>query len=579
MASNLPKVGAQMVLEGEREYRDALSKIEAGLKVNYADMAKVAEQAKLMSSEEDALRAKSNALADAIESQREKVAMLADRVAFAAQQYGEGSTKTMSYQASLSRAEAQLIKMEGQQAEYTAALEDSSSAQEEATEKAGESEEQYLNLADVVNGVCDAFGINLPPALDNAVSKLEGINTAAAGAVGVVGGLVAGLGSLTMQTSKNADELLTLSAQTGLSTDQLQEFQYASELIDVSMETLQGSLTKMTNNMQTAAGGTGSAYEAFKALGVHVTDAHGKLRDADQVFLETIDALGKVQNGTERDALAMDIFGRSAQDLNPLILAGSERLAELAKQAHEAGYVMDNETLQSFGDLDDSMQEIDKKFDAVKNTLAQALLPVLGDLADFVSSIPTEAITFIAVAGGAVLVITSVAKAVTAVSSAGAVLAPVLTAVGVGAGVAGGGLSTMLPIILAVTAAVLALVGVFLLLKDAFGSTSSASNGMNQTLSQVNHTMANMPRHARGTNFWTGGATWVGEEGPELVELPRGSRIYSAGQSRMKQSRGAGSGDGVYIQNLSVTVDAKNVREFNDIVRIAQNEAVRIRQG
>lgn len=579
MASNLPKVGAQMVLEGEREYREALSKIEGGLKVNYAQMALVSEQAKTMSSEEDALRAKSNALANAINSQREKVAVLADRVAYATKQYGEGSTKTMSYQASLTRAEAQLAKMENTQAEYTAALEESSNAQEEATEKAGESEQGFLSLADVINGVCDAFGIQLPSSLQTAVNHLEGVNAAAAGAVTVVGGLITGLGSLTIETSKTADGLLTLSAQTGLSTDQLQEFQYASELVDVSMETLQGSLTKMTNNMQTAAAGTGSAYEAFKTLGVHVTDAHGKLRDADQVFLEAVDALGKLQNGTERDALAMDIFGRSAQDLNPLILAGSDRLAELAKQAHEVGYVMDNETLQSFGALDDSMQEIDKKFDAVKNTLAQALLPVLSDLADFVSSIPTEAITFIAVAGSAVLVITSVAKAITAVSTAGAVLAPVLTAVGVGAGVAGGGLSAMLPTILLVTAAVLALVGVFLLLKDAFTGTSSASNSMNQTLSQVNHTMANMPRHARGTNFWTGGATWVGEEGPELVELPRGSRIYSAGQSRMMQSRGAGSGDGVYIQNLSVTVDAKNVREFNDIVRIAQNEAVRIRQG
>ena len=67
-----------------------------------------------------------------------------------------------------------------------------------------------------------------------------------------------------MDMSKTADDLLTLSTQTSLTTDQLQEFEYASELVDVSTDTLRGSLVKLTNNMQTAATGTGSAAEAFK---------------------------------------------------------------------------------------------------------------------------------------------------------------------------------------------------------------------------------------------------------------------------------------------------------------------------
>ncbi len=163
----------------------------------------------------------------------------------------------------------------------------------------------------------------------------------------VVGGLVGALASSTMDMSKTADDLLTLSTQTGLTTDQLQEFEYASELVDVSTDTLQGSLVKLTNNMQTAATGTGSAAEAFKTLKVKVADSQGHLKNNYDVSLQTIDALGKMKNETERDALAMDIFGRSATDLNPLIEAGSGRLKELAEQAHEVGYVVDNETLQS----------------------------------------------------------------------------------------------------------------------------------------------------------------------------------------------------------------------------------------
>jgi TP901 family phage tail tape measure protein len=39
-------------------------------------------------------------------------------------------------------------------------------------------------------------------------------------------------------------------------------------------------------------------------------------------------------------------------------------------------------------------------------------------------------------------------------------------------------------------------------------------------------------KNARGTNYWRGGLTWVGERGPELVDLPRGARVYDAGESR-----------------------------------------------
>lgn len=40
-----------------------------------------------------------------------------------------------------------------------------------------------------------------------------------------------------------------------------------------------------------------------------------------------------------------------------------------------------------------------------------------------------------------------------------------------------------------------------------------------------------IPKHARGTSFAPGGITLVGEEGPELVEMPRGSKVYNAMQT------------------------------------------------
>ena len=179
-----------------------------------------------------------------------------------------------------------------------------------------------------------------------------------------------------------ADNLLTQSSVTGLSTDALQEYAYMSELVDTDVSTITGSLTKLTNNMDSAKGGTGSAADAFSRLGIEVTNSDGTLRDANEVFLEAVDKLGQVENQTERDALSMDLFGRSAKDLNPLIDAGSEALDQYRQQAHDMGYVLDNETLGALGGIDDNIQMVKNTMDAAKNQIAVALAPVVADITD-----------------------------------------------------------------------------------------------------------------------------------------------------------------------------------------------------
>lgn len=179
-----------------------------------------------------------------------------------------------------------------------------------------------------------------------------------------------------------ADEILTLSSVTGLSTQTLQEFSYMSELIDVSLDTVTGSLTKLTNNMQAAATGSGAAYDAFQALGVSVTDSEGHLRNAEDVFYDVIDALGNMENSTERDAFSMDIFGRSAQDLNPMIEAGSDAIADFAAEAQDMGYVLDDDALGALGDMDDSFERVKLQMEAVRNQIVTAMAPAITNIAD-----------------------------------------------------------------------------------------------------------------------------------------------------------------------------------------------------
>lgn len=192
------------------------------------------------------------------------------------------------------------------------------------------------------------------------------------------------LGKEMVQSVKDAatfaDEMNTLSKQTGVGTKELQEFSYMSKLIDVSVDTMTGSMAKLTKNMANAQAGTGQAASAFKALGISVTGSDGALRSNQEVFQEAIAALGAMENETQRDAYAMQIFGRSAQDLNPLIEAGADKIAELTKEAHDMGYVMDQETLNSLNDVQDSFDRFGTVLEGTKRNLVSALGPGLVEM-------------------------------------------------------------------------------------------------------------------------------------------------------------------------------------------------------
>lgn len=174
-----------------------------------------------------------------------------------------------------------------------------------------------------------------------------------------------------------ADEILTMASKTSVATDTLQELSYMSDLVDVDVNTVAGSMKKLTKSMDSARSGSGSAADAFKELGVQVTDSNGQLRSSENVFFDAIESLGKIQNETERDALAMKIFGKSATELNPLIEAGSDKLKGFADEAHEMGYVLDQDALEKLGRVQDAFDLFNRKMTAVKNTVAAGVAPAI----------------------------------------------------------------------------------------------------------------------------------------------------------------------------------------------------------
>lgn len=200
--------------------------------------------------------------------------------------------------------------------------------------------------------VGSALGNMLGSGLTMGFKALTTTIVASATAMASMGTAIA---KITLDAGAQADDLNTMAKVYGITTEELQKFSYASALIDVDVSTLTGSMTKLTKAMDSAQSGSGSAAEAFSQLGVAITDSEGNFKDRNEVFTETIKALGEISDETQRDALAMQIFGKSAMELNPLILGGAEDLEKYSEQAEKFGLILSQDMLDELNSVNDQM--------------------------------------------------------------------------------------------------------------------------------------------------------------------------------------------------------------------------------
>lgn len=218
--------------------------------------------------------------------------------------------------------------------------------------------------------------------LTAAGQAMQGLSMAAAA-------VAASIGAVTVKSAKWADDMNTMSKVYHIGTSELQQYSAAADLVDVSVEAIAKSHTKLEKSMASAAKGTGANADAFAKLGIDVTNADGSLREGDAVWQEVIASLGQMTNETERDALAMQLMGRSAAELNPLIEDGGETYTNLANTLakYDLDFI-DQDTLNKANQFNDSLDTIKAvgmvAFQQLGTTLAAYLAPAMEKVVDLV---------------------------------------------------------------------------------------------------------------------------------------------------------------------------------------------------
>ena len=527
-------VKARVELDGEKQFKQALSELNSGNKVLASEMKKLQAQFKDNASSTEFLTKKGDLLQRELLQQKDKVETLKQALANAAQQYGEADKRTQSWQIQLNNAEAAQYDLEH-------AIEENNDQLQRQGEALDQENTKMVSLGDAVDQVAGKLGIRLP---EGAKKALDGMKSLSAGTVAAMGAAAAAvtavvkavekLNEMTLEAAGRVDDLVTQSMVSGVSTTQLQQWEYAAKYIDVSVDTITGALTKVT---KAAASGS----EAFTKLGVSITDQNGQLRDNTELFFEALQALSQYGNETERDAVAQELFGKSAQELNPLILQLDEA-ERLYNEALEENFVLNEGQIKILGEVDDAHEKYNQTVQKNRDLIAVQWGPAVKDGYELLTKMIDKAGKML-IDSKLVENFASLVQSTLGLIEAVSGLFDILPS-GFGPIQQLSDALRGLAVIMATIADTANLISGLMPWNWGSGKATTAlgwniGSGQMSNLQQLKYGNSGWTWNeelgawnAGGSENWRGGLTWVGEAGPELVALPQGSRIYSNQESR-----------------------------------------------
>lgn len=182
---------------------------------------------------------------------------------------------------------------------------------------------------------------------------------------------------MALSAGEYGDNLDVLSIKTGMSLKQLQEWRYASTQVDYDFNTLQTTISQFTNKIRGATDGTGDTAKAFKVLQMTMDDGKGGIKSINDLFMESIDKLSRIDNITIKNTLSSALFGRSFAEILPLLNAGTNELKMLFEEANKGGYVLGDQMVENLDKLMHRWDALKLRFQIVGAEIGGKFLPII----------------------------------------------------------------------------------------------------------------------------------------------------------------------------------------------------------
>ena len=401
----------------------------------------------------------------------------------------------------------------------------------------------------------------------------------------VVGELANGLGNLT-GISANAGVSLNevLAATAALTAGGLPA--------SASITSLKSAISNIIDPSDKAETAAKKLHVAFNAQTLESKGLSGVLKDVKNATGGSAEKMAELFGSTEALNAVMSLTGEN----NKLF---TDTLKSMNNTAGKTDEVFNKVSSESGFKFNQSLESL-------KNTMIETgdkmtpLINLISGIITIISKVPAPVLIAV---GSVILAVNATLKIISAIdklSGLGGAVGTFFTGMNVHS------LKTT-AIILGVVAALIALAAIIAVIIGKSGEMNRSLENIGNTVGKIkSSTDSNVGRNARGTNNWRGGLTWVGEEGPELVNLPAGSKVFPAQKSlSMLPAYALGTtnhpggmalvgengpeyvdlpaGSKVYPNGVNpkgdtymftgdIVIEARTVKEFNDILKMAKQK-------
>lgn len=220
--------------------------------------------------------------------------------------------------------------------------------------------------------------------------RLKELSNTAKAAGTAIGVAFAGAVTVAAASIKGAinrmDDLSKAAQRAQMPTEDFTRLAYAGELADVEMGNIVSSLGKLSKAQADAISGSKQQEQAFRSLGISIANTDGSMRSTNDVFMDFADAFQKHKGSPEIMALGMQLFGRSFQNLIPLLKDGRAGLQSAADEADRLGVTLSTEAGASAEEFNDNMTRLQKSVQGMWQSVAIQLMPDLLKFSELLNS-------------------------------------------------------------------------------------------------------------------------------------------------------------------------------------------------
>lgn len=287
------------------------------------------------------------------------------------------------------------------------------------------------NVATMEDALIVNVGVEGVGALESALTRIEGAVKRTGTEMAASFAIAAEAAGSAFQKAKTAvlnaatafgefgDSFDKMAGRTGISTETLSEYAHAAAMCGADISNVEGALKGMSRYLDDAATKGGDAKAAFDRLALSATEL--LVASPERQFETIAAAIARIEEPTERAALAMKIFGDDGQKLLPLFSSGADGLQAMKEEARALGVSLSGDAAASAAAYVDASTRLKTAVQGVGLAFSELFTPAITDAANrlakafsVVSSFArnfSRLTTVLATAGGAFVALTGGAYA------------------------------------------------------------------------------------------------------------------------------------------------------------------------